>query len=238
MLVPMGFFTTTAAALVTPTLGAATIFARTVNGVDGTVDTWTGHSSTTGSVLARALGRVNSNPFVMPAVTWGRAAVTQLCGASLNGGQRAWVWIGVIRGGLTGAQDLVATFAKSVGDYELRLNTINNLPASYAGAANALSTNSGDTNVSTSITTQGAASLMVGVGGPLNGAMMPLGFSAGWSKAAEARTGTAADTTALAAWVNKVGSTAGLLETNTWTAAAGTGVQDDWACAIAELKAG
>jgi hypothetical protein len=211
-----------------PTFGLGTTIPSAANAAS---HTFNGHSSATGDLLFRLFARNNGSGLSGLAMTWGGAAVTHRASALVQGGGRAVVWIGTIKGGLTGARTAALTASGGqLGNCLLRVSDLSGWAGSV-GAAVAQVTNTSRSSYSVSATMQGSSRLLGGLGGAVHGGCDPLSAS-GWSKSAEADTGAAADTDCAAAFFSRSGGAAGASVSLNAASATST---DDWGCGFVEL---
>ena len=202
------------------------------------------HTSTTGNVLVRVLGRTNSGTTITMAGTWNGVAMTQLClgQPSPAAASQSFLWGAIIRGGATGANTLAITKNTSAGRYVVRIDDIADLPADFLGATPVVTRAVGAVNsLAASLTPEGAESLMLTWGGVvvMADSAHPIGVAGDWDLDGVMNGDAVPDTSvhSRGAFGSRVGGDAAAQITSTLTAS-GAQTSTTFTTAIVELLAG
>jgi hypothetical protein len=189
------------------------------------------HNSSTGNLLVFAFAAPNAAGTITVSATWNGVALTQRAHAVLAGVRRPNLWAGTIRGGSTGANNLVVTWSNSVRDTVIWVVDIIGMAASPVGATAQQAFNSSAIDVSAALSVQDADSLLVAVAGFGSGGSDPYAMS-GWTEDEERQSGTGGTGVDISAVLGH--RLAGAVGSQTLTVT-GSVADDDRAICIVEL---
>jgi hypothetical protein len=224
--------------LVVPTLGAGTPMKNTgaVNPISGDVQ----HTPAGTACIVRYVSRSNSTAtFGATTATFQGQPVVFPSGSQAGTGtatNRSFAGIGYVVGltpGVAGTLTLSPT--NTMGDLVARVDDVANFSSANIGAVNADVYNGAvKNNHGIAVTTQGAASLLLGAVGGTSGALDPFTPPGGWTEQSEDVTGTSTTSDVAAAFMTKIGGAASTVETVSTT---GSATAANWGAALLELKA-
>lgn len=223
------------AGLVTPSLGVGNTAFDTTNFTQP--KTFTGlHTSSTGKVLLLVQGRMNGTT-IGGSYALGGTTLTQR--AIFNGNLSGEAYSIILTGtGITtgSALDLVLSGGSNHGNEIVRCYDLTNWGGSVGVNAGAQTDTGTPSSITCTLTTlTGASSLLVGVGGTVNGGIDPYADSTnGWTHLVSVDTGTGNGGDSSAGFFSKTGGAAGGNQVFTPT---GAGPDDQWSCAALELLA-
>jgi hypothetical protein len=158
------------------------------------------HTSTTGNVVMRIIGRTNSSTTIVPAVTWNGAAMTIVGLTQPNPAASGdcFAYGAVIQGGATGLNDLVISRPTPMGRYLVRIDDIANLPVAWAGHETVARAPSASNTQAVTSVPEGASSLLLSWGGVVmaNDSSVPVQVDGAWTVNSQLNGDTVPDTSA------------------------------------------
>ena len=205
--------------------------------ISDTATDWTTQTfnfdSPTGNIVVLASTRSNAGTPDGFSATWNGDALTEEEDVEINAVNAGLGWAGWIRGGATGARDLVIT----AGDDDQRdflgyALSFDRLAATPIGAKFGNSVNVSQSSYGLTLDVTDANSRLVGLVAAMHTRVYPLALNAGWSTvspAARTGTGGAADVTGICG--QRAASATGATTMTGTTTKAGSPVADWW-CAV------